>query len=600
LKLSDAVITRLADLGVSQAFAVTGGAAMHLNISLGNNSKINTVYMHHEQSCSMAAEGYARVAGKPAIVNVTSGPGALNAFNGIFGAYTDSVPMLVVAGQSRTDTLINYNMTPSLRQLGDQEVQSLVMVKEITKERIEITKQDSFGEVIAKVDNGYRLSLEGRPGPVWIEIPVDVQAREFPDVIMPPVLKIPLEVHDSNLDIEFLIEKLGKSNRPIFMFGTGVRIANVQNQLIAIAEEFSIPVVTAWTHDTIDTENGNFVGRAGTIGTRPGNISVQQCDFLVVFGSRLNIRQVSYNWDSFAKNAVIVQIDIDVNELKKPFPRIDLPICADLRNFAPNFANQMENFKFNFGDWLTWCKNIKERYDVKNSDYATDVNSINVYHIVPAIIDNCPPETVIVCGNATACIVPFQTARIRDQIRMFSNSGSASMGYDLPAAIGASLAGARNVLCFAGDGSIMLNIQELQTLKHLQLNIKVVILDNGGYLSIKQTQQNFFGSRFGADQASGVSFPNFTEIAKAFGLDAIVVDSDTWREDIREIYKSNGPTILIVKLDASQEFQPRLKSRMVEGKIVTPELDDMFPFLKNEEVIEFREAPLKIRSKEIK
>jgi acetolactate synthase-1/2/3 large subunit len=473
------------------------------------------------------------------------------------------------------------------------------MVKEITKERIEITKQDSFEEVIAKVDNGYRLSLEGRPGPVWVEIPVDVQAREFPDVIMPPVLETTLEVHDSNLDIEFLIEKLGKSNRPIFMFGTGVRIANVQNQLIAIAEEFSIPVVTAWTHDTIDSAHGNFVGRAGTIGTRPGNISVQQCDLLVVFGSRLNIRQVSYNWDSFAKNAVIVQIDIDANELKKPFPRIDLPLCADLRNFTPNFASHMKNFNFNFGDWLTWCKSVKEKYDVKESDYPTEEKSLNVYHVIPALIDNCPPETVIVCGNATACIVPFQTARIRDQIRMFSNSGSASMGYDLPAAIGASLAGVRNVLCFAGDGSIMLNIQELQTLKHLQLNIKVVILDNGGYLSIKQTQQNFFGSRFGADQASGVSFPNFTEIAKAFGLDTIVVDSDTWREDIREIYKSNGPTILIVKLDASQEFQPRLKSRMVDGKIETPELDDMFPFLKNEEVIEFRESPLNIRRKEI-
>lgn len=600
MKLSDAVITRLADLGVSQAFAVTGGAAMHLNISLGNNDRINTVYMHHEQSCSMAAEGYARIAEKPAIVNVTSGPGALNSLNGIFGAYTDSVPMLVIAGQSRTDTLKSYNETPLLRQLGDQEVQSLVMVNEITKERIEITKQDSFEEVIAKIDYGYRLSLEGRPGPVWIEIPVDVQAREFSDVAMPPILKLAPELQDSELDFKLLIEKLGKSNRPIFMFGTGVRIANVQDQLISIAEEFSIPVVTAWTHDTIDSKHENFVGRAGTIGTRPGNICVQQCDLLVVFGSRLNIRQISYNWDSFAKNAEIIQIDIDPSELKKPFPRINVPMRADLRYFVPNFCRHMEKFNLNFSDWLLWCKSIKEKYDVKDSDYPTVEGSLNVYHVVPALIDECPPETVIVCGNATACIVPFQTARIRDEIRLFSNSGSASMGYDLPAAIGASLAGAKNVLCFAGDGSIMLNIQELQTIKQLQLNITVVVLDNGGYLSIKQTQQNFFGSRFGADQVSGISFPNFAEIAKAFALDTIVLDSKKWREEINGIFKSNSPSVLIVKLDSNQEFQPRLKSRMVNEKIETPELDDMFPFLSSEEVIEFREAPRKLRHKEIK
>jgi acetolactate synthase-1/2/3 large subunit len=599
LKLSDAVITRLADLGISQAFAVTGGAAMHLNISLGNNNRINTVYMHHEQSCSMAAEGYARIAEKPAIVNVTSGPGALNAFNGIFGAYTDSVPMIVLAGQSRTDTLISYNKTPHLRQLGDQEVQSLVMVKEITKDRIEITKQDSFEEVMKKIDDSYRISLEGRPGPVWIEIPVDVQAREFPDASMQPILKLNLETIDSDLNLDFLIEKLRKCNKPIFMFGTGVRIANVQNQLTSVAKKFSIPIVTAWTHDTIDSDHENYVGRAGTIGTRPGNICVQQSDLLIVFGSRLNIRQISYNWDSFAKNAEVIQIDIDANELKKPFPKINLPIQADLRNFAPNFANSMESFSFSFSDWLSWCKDIKGRYDVKDSDYPIEEKSLNAYHVVPALIENCPPGTVIVCGNATACIVPFQTARIRDQIRMFSNSGSASMGYDLPAAIGASLAGAKNVLCFAGDGSIMLNIQELQTLKHLGLNIKIIVLDNGGYLSIKQTQQNFFGSRFGADKASGVSFPNFEEIAKAFALETIVISSTSWRDEINDIYKNIGPTVAVVKLDVNQEFQPRLKSRMVNGKIETPELDDMFPFLDNEEVIEFREAPLKIKRKDL-
>jgi acetolactate synthase-1/2/3 large subunit len=266
---------------------------------------------------------------------------------------------------------------------------------------------------------------------------------------------------------------------------------------------------------------------------------------------------------------------------------------------TPALAEQMGDFKYHFEDWLTWCKGIKRRFDVKEADYPLDSNALNAYHFVPALIDSCPADTVIVCGNATACIVPFQTAQIRDGMRLFSNSGSASMGYDLPAAIGASLAGAANVLCFAGDGSIMMNIQELQTLQHLNLNIKLVILDNGGYLSIKQTQENFFSARFGADHDSGVSFPNFEKIANAFNLRTISLGIETWRAEIGNIFTVKGPQVIIVKLDPKQEFEPRLKSRMIDGSILTPELDDMFPFLDTEQIVEFRESPLNVTRREL-
>jgi acetolactate synthase-1/2/3 large subunit len=383
------------------------------------------------------------------------------------------------------------------------------------------------------------------------------------------------------------------------MFGTGVRISDVQDQLINLAEKYSIPVVTAWTHDTIESEHDNFVGRAGTIGTRPGNIVVQQSDLLIVFGSRLNIRQISYNWNSFAKNAKIIQIDIDSSELKKPFPKIDMPITADLKVFVPLFVLEMLDFEFSFEEWLSWCKKIKSEFDIKPEDYPINNGVLNPYHVIPALIDSSPDDTVIVCGNATACIVPFQTAMLRKGMRIFSNSGSASMGYDLPAAIGASLAGKANVLCFAGDGSVMMNLQELQTLKNLDLNVKLVILDNGGYLSIKQTQENFFGTRYGADQTSGITFPDFEKLAFAFDLRVMSLNSATWKDQIKGIFSKVGPEVITVKLDPNQEFEPRLKSKMVNGNIETPELDDMYPFLSEERIKHFRESPLVLTRRKI-
>ena len=584
MKLSDLLAERLVNLGIDTVFAVTGGASMHLNDSFGENSGVKVVYMHHEQACAMAAEGYARITNKPAVVLTTAGPGAINTLNGVFGAFTDSIPMIVIAGQAKSETLRHSYNLESLRQLGDQEAQMIEMVSGITKDHFQFSKEINGQEFLAKVDQLFNCAVSGRPGPIWLEIPVDVQALQLE--ILDSEIKKPTSIISEIIDVKQqdlnkLISMMNKSKRPVMLMGTGVRLSRVDKIAVKIAETLGIPVMTAWTHDVIDSDHPNFVGRPGTIGTRPGNFIIQQCDLLLVLGSRLNIRQISYSWDSFAKNAQIIQVDVDPAELKKPFPSIELGINADLRSFIDQLLGAIDEDQLAAKDsrWLKWCKAVQQKFEIKSSDYEVKIDVINAYHLVPYVIDVAHKNTIFVCGDATACIVPFQTGKIRDGIRMFSNSGSASMGFDLPAAIGASQGSTSKVICFAGDGSVMMNLQELQTLAHLKADIKLFILDNGGYLSIKQTQENFFGRKHGSEINSGLTLPNFTRVCEAFGLQTITLDPQDWRSQVEDSLSIKGPVVLVAHLNPEQEFEPRLKSRVVDGKIMTPDLDDMYPHL---------------------
>lgn len=584
MKLSDYVIKSFVDLKVTAAFSVTGGAAMHLNDSAGENSHLKVMYMHNEQSCAMAAEGYARIARNPALVIVTAGPGAINAINGVFGAYTDSIPMIILSGQARKNTQKSNFDLPYLRQLGDQEAPILSMVSEITKKTYEITEAMTGADISELVSEAYFLATTGRPGPVWIEIPVDVQALDVEDVPVSINQQSEFEKlsKESSEAIQILLGKLRQSKRPVFLLGSGVRISNTEARAIGLAEHFEVPILTAWSHDVISSDNPLFFGRPGTIGTRPGNMILQNSDLLIVLGSRLNIRQISYNYDGFAPKAFKIQIDVDKNEFKKPFPKIDLCIEADLRGFFEGIEELFKDTE-NHEDrksWLDWCREVNQEYSVKDADYPVKKDSINAYHLIPEIIRQSDENSILACGDATACIVPFQTAHIKDAMNMFSNSGCASMGYDLPAALGAAFADPdRPVVCFAGDGSIMMNLQELQTLSASGLNILLVILDNGGYLSIKQTQTNFFGRFHGSNPESGVTFPDFMRVAKAFGLETLELDPQNWRNEVAEFSGKVGPRVLVAKLDRDQEFEPRLKSKMVDGKIKTPSLEDMYPHI---------------------
>ena len=557
---------------------------MHLNDSFGENRGIKVVYMHHEQACAMAAEGFARITNRPAVVLTTAGPGAINTLNGVFGAFTDSIPMLVIAGQAKSETLRNSYDLKKLRQLGDQEAQMIEMVSGITKDCFQFSKEINGREFLSKVDQLFNSAVSGRPGPVWLEIPVDVQALQLEvpesEISKPNLIGREL-INVDQQDMNRLISMLNKSKRPVMLMGTGVRLSGVEKIAVKIAKDLGIPVMTAWTHDVIESDHPNFVGRPGTIGTRPGNFIIQQCDLLLVLGSRLNIRQISYNWESFAKNAHIIQVDVDPEELRKPFPKIELGVLAELKIFI---AELLEAFEKNEiapkkPGWLKWCKNVQQEFELKSSDYAEKIDAINAYHLIPHVIDAAQKNSIIVCGDATACIVPFQTAKIRDGMRMFSNSGSASMGFDLPAAIGASQGSTSKVICFAGDGSVMMNLQELQTLAHLSADIKLFILDNGGYLSIKQTQENFFGRKHGSEVNSGLTFPDFTRVCEAFGLQVITLDPQGWRKQVEESLNIEGPVVFVAHLNREQEFEPRLKSKVIGGEITTPDLDDMYPHL---------------------
>lgn len=596
MRVADYIAGSLVSQGVDACFMVTGGGAMHLNDAFGAEAGLRKVFFHHEQAAAMAAEAYARITNRPALLSVTTGPGGINALNGVFGAHTDSIPMIVVSGQVKRETLLAMNPVPGLRQLGDQEVDITSMARAVTKACCLVRTPEEVPAVLAWA---YREAVSGRPGPVWIDIPVDIQGARLADVPLeagakpvaaPPKSPDPAELHA-------VLGELARAKRPVILAGSGVRLAGAVGEFLALVERLGIPVTTAWTHDIISDDHPLFAGRPGTIGTRAGNFVVQNADCVLILGSRLNIRQISYNWSSFARNARKVWVDIDPAELSKPFVRPDLAIHADLKPFLRDLSALAGETHWSprHDRWVHWCRAIASRYAPKVSDYPVSAQAINPYHFVAGLFDQLRSGDIVACGDATATIVPFQIGRLRSGMRIFSNSGSASMGYDLPAAIGAAIADPRaRVVCLAGDGSLMMNLQELQTLHALGLNVKVFVLDNGGYLSIKQTQRNFFGRECGASPASGLTFPDFVRVAQAFDIDARNLDRGAWQQQVASVLAADGPVVCRVPIEPGQEFQPRLKSRMVGDVIQTPELEDMYPFLDPGELDAVRRSAIEI------
>jgi len=599
MRLADYCARFLADRGVRHVFLVTGGGAMHLNDAIGRETRFEYVCSHHEQASAMAAEGYARVTGMPGVVNVTSGPGGVNALNGVFGAFTDSIPMIVLSGQMKRETLLaTHGLLGRLRQLGDQEVDIVGMVRHVTKSAVLLTDPD---RVRFELERAWYLCQSGRPGPCWIDIPVDVQAADVePDSLEgytpePPAGVLPPETVARLAEI--VLSKIAAAKRPVILAGTGVRIAGATDAFRRVVAKLGIPVATAWTHDLIETADPCACGKAGSIGDRPGNFTVQSSDLVLVIGSRLNIRQVSYNWENFAPHAEKIVVDIDPEELAKPMVRPDLPICADAKLFLEAVDAAIDTCTYDHSrhaDWLAWCRERVMRYPVFDPlRQASKPGGINPYHFAQELFASLGDDDVVVCGDATACIVTFQSSVIRTNTRLFSNSGSASMGYDLPAAIGAAVArGGKRVICLAGDGSLQMNIQELQTVRHHGFPIKLFVLNNGGYLSIRQTQTAFFGLAVGAGATSGVSCPDFVRVAEAYGLPASRLNEPNFQPDLAAILDAPGPSLCEVMLDPAQGFEPKLSSRRLpDGRMVSSPLDDMAPFLDRDELQRNRFAP---------
>ncbi|OQY88421.1 MAG: acetolactate synthase [Anaerolineae bacterium UTCFX1] len=589
MRVSEYIANRLAEFGVRHVFMLTGGGSMFLNYAIGKHPQIKTIFNHHEQASAMAAEGYARISGKPGVVNVTTGPGGVNALNGVYGAFTDSIPMLVISGQVKRETYIRTYDLPELRQLGDQEVDIVSMVKGITKYAVTVTDPQTIRHHLEKA---WHLCQMGRPGPCWLDIPIDVQSSQINENELEGFASFldpePVSVHLKD-SVSQTLTLLRSAKRPVILAGSGVRISNQVNEFLQIVHKLGIPVTTGWTHDIIDSDDPIFCGRPGTIGTRGGNFTVQNSDVLLILGSRLNIRQTGYAWKSFARAAYKIWVDVDGAELNRPTVKPDLAIQADLRDFFKELNRQLIDWDASpFFEWLSWCKERNRKYPAVSPKQREFNGKINPYYFIEALFENLDKDDIVVTGNASACIISFQTAKIKLGQRLFSNSGSASMGYDLPAAIGAAIAGGgRRVICLAGDGSLQLNIQELQTVAHYQLPIKLFVLNNSGYLSIRTSQKGFFGDVVGESAASGVSFPDTMKLAQAYGIPAWRLDSEDFSERIDEILAASGPVICEVVIDPAQGFEPRQASRQLpDGRIVSAPLEDMFPFLEREELRE--------------
>jgi acetolactate synthase-1/2/3 large subunit len=591
IRVTDYIARTLADKGVRHVFMVSGGAAMHLNDSFGQEKRIHIICNHHEQACAMAAEGYARVTGKVGVINVTSGPGGINALNGVFGAWTDSIPMLILSGQVKRETLMSTYNISGLRQLGDQEADIISMVKGITKYAVLVTEPSS---IRYHVERALYLATSGRPGPCWLDIPIDVQSSLVDEATLrgydPKEDELRWNMELLAQQCGEIITRLQSSVRPVIMVGTGIRLADAVDVFETVIRKLSIPVVTAWTaHDLIATDSPLYCGRPGTIGDRAGNFTVQNADTLLVIGSRLNIRQVSYNGHSFARHAYKIQVDVDEAELNKPTVKPKMPIHCDARVFLEELNCQLDARNYDathHAGWLTWCKERVARYPVILPHHCSIAGPINPYHFLDVLFRRLASDDVVVCGDGSACVITFQVAHIQKGQRLFTNSGDASMGYDLPAAVGAAIArDGKRVICLAGEGSIQLNIQELRTVVHHQLPLKIFVLNNGGYVSIRQTQLGFFGRLVGESPESGVSFPDMVKIARAYGISSWRIDRQNFIPSIDQSLDAPGPVLCEVILDPNQQFEPKLSSRQLpDGRMVSSPLEDMFPFLEREEL----------------
>lgn len=587
IKLSDYIAKYLKEHGVEHFFMVSGGGAMHLNDSLGR--VIPYTANHHEQASAIAAEGYARVNQKLAVVNVTTGPGGLNCLNGVFGQWTDSAPVLYISGQVKFSTTMASCPDIAVRQLGDQEVDIRSVVKPLTKYAAMVTDANT---IKYHLDRAIYEATHNRFGPVWLDIPMNIQAALIDEKKLAGF--VPEKISKPEFNVLDITQKIKESKRPIIVAGHGIRLADQVENFHKLIEKLRIPVVTTFNGlDLVESDNPYYVGRIGSIGQRAGNFALQNADLVLCLGTRNNIRQVSYNWENFAKNAHKIVIDIDKGELEKPLVRPDMAICADLKDLIPSLLDGTAegNFSDNSKEWIEFCRRLKDKYSFENHpEQQQKGDVINPYHFTYALTKALQEDDIFVMANGSACVCAFQNAVVKRGQRYILNSGNASMGYGLPAAIGACYqAGDRNVICLEGDGSIMMNLQELQTVAFYKLPLKLFVINNNGYLSIRQTQRNFFnGHMTGSGVDSGISVPDFVKIGQAFGLKTKGISNPaTMESEIKEVLSTEGAILCEVITEQEYAFLPKLSAKKLpDGTMESPSLENMFPFLNEEEYVE--------------
>lgn len=604
IRLADYVANFLADHGVTDVFSVVGGGAMHLNDALGHHDSLKVTYNHHEQACAIAAEAYARLDNKIAALCVTTGPGGTNALTGVVGGWLDSIPMFVISGQVRYDTTaryaLQYTETP-LRAMGDQEYDIVKSVEHMTKYAVMIEDPKMIRYALEKA---WHLATTGRPGPVWIDIPVNYQGGYIETDELEGYdpseddAKLPPEVTSDVIDT--VIEKIKNAKRPVFHAGYGIRLSGGYEAFRSVAEKLNIPIVTYWNAvDLIEDDNYLYCGRAGNMGDRPGNWAIQNADLILAVGTRISIRQVGYNWKTWAREAEVIMVDVDKAELKKPTIHVEMPVWADAKDFLTKLDKACSDKVFTGSKWLETCNSWKKNYPVVQPRQLEENGSTaNVYAFVKYMSSRLPENSLTAVSNGACCVVGNQTYVIKKGSRMANNSAIASMGYGLPAAIGTCIGGGRReTICLEGDGSIMMNLQELQTIITLNLPIKIFLINNNGYHSIRITQNNLFKEhcKVGIGPESGdLSFPEFKKLAEAFGYRYYSASSNAeMMKTVDEVLALDGPVFCEIFTDTAQVWEPKSSTkRLPDGTLVSPPLEDLAPFLPREELKNIMIVPM--------
>lgn len=601
IRIADYIVEFLADHGVTDCFTVVGGGAMHLNDAFGHNSRIHCTYNHHEQACAMAAEAYARLDNRIAAVCVTTGPGGTNAITGVVGGWLDSIPMFIVSGQVRYDTTARYaeRFTDGLplRSVGDQEFDITKSVESMCKYAVMLENPEDIKYVLEKA---WYLAATGRPGPVWIDVPVNYQGMMIETDglkgydLTKEEEKLPGKVSDKQVDE--VLEEIAKAKRPVLYAGGGIRLSGGFEVFREAVERLGIPVVTYWNSvDLIEDEHPLYCGRGGIMGDRAGNFAVQNADLLLAVGTRISIRQVGYNWKTWAREAKVIMVDIDRAEFKKPTLHVDMPIWADAKDFFEAINRRAAGSELISKEewWKQQCLAWKKKYPVTLQRHWNENGSTaNVFAFVRYLSENLPEGSLTAVSNGACCVVGHQNWCIKKNTRFIINNAIASMGYGLPAAIGLCIsAGKRETICLEGDGSLMMNLQELQTIITNKLPIKVFLINNEGYHSIRQTQNNLFKghSKVGiGPESDDLSFPDYKKIAEAFGYPYFCAKGNKeMRETVDKILKLSGYAFCEIFTDTEQIWEPKSSTKRLEdGRLVSPPLEDLAPFLSREELAE--------------
>ena len=586
MKVSDYIIEFIASLGVKNIFCVTGGGAMHMNNSLGSSDKVKGVFMLHEQGASIAAESYARVHEGYGACLVTSGPGATNAITGLVGAYIDSIPVFYISGQAKRADLVGDQ---KIRQFGIQEVNIISLVSSYAKYAVQIKEPE---DIRYELEKAAALAVNGRPGPVWIDVPLDIQASEVePETLASYDPSVLPDYEAKDEDITKVIDAINKSEKPVLVVGHGIRLGHAVDQARELYNKLGFPVLTSWNGvDLIEDDHPMYFGRPGAVGQRAANLIQQGADLVLTIGTRLNLLSTGYNFDSFLENGVHIMVDIDENEMNKKSVHPKIKVVCDAKSFIEKLLERIDEIDLSAREkWIEHCSQLREKYPVLIPEQEPREGYVSTYDLAGEVSSQMKADDIYqFTSSGTSVDITMKVFKIKWGQRAFLTKGLAAMGYDVPASIGSCIAsGGRRTVCITGDGSIAMNMQELEVIKRLNLPVKIFVVDNSGYSMIYQSQNgNFKGHLTGCNEENGLTLPDMARIAEAFGIHSEHIETSAELKDkVCSVLDFDGPALCTVRTDITQKILPKQVNYVrPDGQMASRPLEDMAPLLDPDEL----------------